>query len=469
LSNLKTFDSVIGKKIFFFLVLLISAIYSYSQDSYEIRGCIENMTYPKIYLTSLNGDLVKDIDSTEVENGCFVFKLKSDLAPGIYSIVLNKKNKAFIRLVFNNENISFTANLQQLLSSINFNSSFENQLFYNYNKKVSRLTQKSDALTKAKSFYKKGEPFELTLQSEIEILNNQMIQEADEIIKSNPTTLYAKILSTQKILKAPQDLEKNKQVVFLQQHYLDFVDFSCEALVHTDLLPNIIRNYISLFENKSLSYDEQEKKYEDAVKNLLSKKEISSSMNNFLTKELIDYFRFGNYDIIEAYINEQFVQSKICQSDKQYTDVSTRIEKIRRVSVGKQAPEIFFDYDSFKKLHLSDIKSEFTLLVFWATTCPHCTKMLPELKKFYESKYNGSLSIVAISLDTNESKLNSFLETGKYPWINYSDFKGWKSPIAEDYNISGTPTFFLLDKSKKIISKPLDIDELNYAFQSIEL
>ena len=86
--------------------------------------------------------------------------------------------------------------------------------------------------------------------------------------------------------------------------------------------------------------------------------------------------------------------------------------------------------------------------------------MLPELKNPYSRSKPGLLEVVAISIDTSEITLNNLLQSGNYSWINYSDFKGWAGRAASAYNISGTPTFFILDKSKKIISKPFDIEEL---------
>jgi hypothetical protein len=38
--------------------------------------------------------------------------------------------------------------------------------------------------------------------------------------------------------------------------------------------------------------------------------------------------------------------------------------------------------------------------------------------------------------------------------------KGWESRAVMDYYIYATPTMFLLNKDRKIIGKPLTVDEL---------
>jgi thiol-disulfide isomerase/thioredoxin len=442
--------------------------YSPAQDHYTISGCILNMPYSKVYLTSLNGDQVRDIDSAKVDNGCFAFQLPALQAPGLYSLVLSKKNNAFIRLIFNNENIGFIANLEQLLSSINFSSSLENQLFYGYSKSMNRLSKKIEALTKAKAAYQPGEAFGAVLAAEIDSMNGQMLHEADRIISAHPTTLYAKMLSAQKTIKEHAGLTDNEKSDYLRQHYLDFIDFSCEALIHTDLLPNILRNYLSLYENKSLSYDDQEKNYESAVRYLFSKKGMAPAMSNFITRELLNYFQFGNYDVVGAYVNELYIRNNLCTGDNQLADMTTRMEKVRKVAVGKQAPDFDLGRPS-QPGRLNDIRTDYTLLVFWSTTCPHCVKMIPDLKKIYDSRKGSSLEVVAISLDTSKTALDNYLRTGPYTWINYADYKGWKGEVPAAYNISGTPTFFILDRDKKIIAKPFDLDELKDKLRSLGL
>ncbi|MCK5838547.1 MAG: hypothetical protein KAG99_01805 [Bacteroidales bacterium] len=68
--------------------------------------------------------------------------------------------------------------------------------------------------------------------------------------------------------------------------------------------------------------------------------------------------------------------------------------------------------------------------------------------------------MVSISLDNNQEDHLKAIEEGDYPWINCSDYKGWSSPAAVDYNIYATPTMFLLNKERNIITKPITYNEL---------
>jgi len=62
------------------------------------------------------------------------------------------------------------------------------------------------------------------------------------------------------------------------------------------------------------------------------------------------------------------------------------------------------------------------------------------------------------------------LEDEPYNWNNeisyYSEFihvygEGkWDNPIGDNYGVTATPTYFLLNKDKRIISKPYDFEAL---------
>ena len=41
----------------------------------------------------------------------------------------------------------------------------------------------------------------------------------------------------------------------------------------------------------------------------------------------------------------------------------------------------------------------------------------------------------------------------------------WENKIGDAYGVSSTPTYFILDKDKKIVSKPLDFEVLKEYFE----
>ncbi|HET55441.1 MAG TPA: redoxin domain-containing protein, partial [Ignavibacteria bacterium] len=112
------------------------------------------------------------------------------------------------------------------------------------------------------------------------------------------------------------------------------------------------------------------------------------------------------------------------------------------------------------EINLATIEAERILLIFYASWCPHCKDLLPEIHKLYKEK--KSFKVVAISLDEQKEDWVSFITDNNLDWINVSDLNGWESKAAQDFFIYATPTMFLIDDQRKILSKPLSINELRH-------
>jgi len=95
--------------------------------------------------------------------------------------------------------------------------------------------------------------------------------------------------------------------------------------------------------------------------------------------------------------------------------------------------------------------------------------MMPKLKEFYDKQKPFRLEVMAVALDTSRSEWTGFIRTEKLNWLNTSELKGFASKSVDTYNIFATPTMFLLDSGKKIISKPVSFRELEEALKEIKL
>jgi peroxiredoxin len=138
-------------------------------------------------------------------------------------------------------------------------------------------------------------------------------------------------------------------------------------------------------------------------------------------------------------------------------DLLAKATDIQKLAIGMPAPDFNFTTPDGKEHRLHDLNKEYTLLIFWTTTCPYCTEMMPGLKTIaeeYKLEHPGYFEVLAISIDTEKELWESFVKEEKLDFIHSADFKGWESPAARLYNINATPMIFLLDKDKKIVLKP---------------
>jgi thiol-disulfide isomerase/thioredoxin len=104
------------------------------------------------------------------------------------------------------------------------------------------------------------------------------------------------------------------------------------------------------------------------------------------------------------------------------------------------------------------------LIIFYASWCPHCQTLLPEVYKLYKSQKEKNVEVLAVSIDTSRTDWLRFIRTNNLNWINVSDLKTWNGKAASDYYLYATPTMFLIDQSKKLIQNSPSIEELKNCF-----
>ncbi|HJW16232.1 MAG TPA: thioredoxin family protein [Flavisolibacter sp.] len=92
------------------------------------------------------------------------------------------------------------------------------------------------------------------------------------------------------------------------------------------------------------------------------------------------------------------------------------------------------------------------LLDCWATWCVPCRKQRLFLEKF-EEKYKDSIEFVFLSLDENKELWQKFVTKSKNGAKNQYLVKGgFKSELANYFNLLTIPRYTLLDISKKAVA-----------------
>lgn len=119
---------------------------------------------------------------------------------------------------------------------------------------------------------------------------------------------------------------------------------------------------------------------------------------------------------------------------------------------------------------LSDMigKSEAIIIDFWASWCPDCRKVNPDLVKIYNQFKDKGLDIVSVSLDTDEAKWKKAIADDNLSWPNHvSDLKGWNNDVAQMYMIAFIPQNLILDKNGVIIEKNLSTEKMEDLLSSM--
>jgi thioredoxin-related protein len=73
--------------------------------------------------------------------------------------------------------------------------------------------------------------------------------------------------------------------------------------------------------------------------------------------------------------------------------------------------------------------------------------------------------VVAVALEDNKTEFEQFAKK-LTRWTHILGLKKWENEIAKEYKINATPTYFILDKDKKIMAKPEHFEDVKVYFEN---
>ncbi|MBV8327282.1 MAG: TlpA family protein disulfide reductase [Chryseobacterium sp.] len=130
-----------------------------------------------------------------------------------------------------------------------------------------------------------------------------------------------------------------------------------------------------------------------------------------------------------------------------------------KIEIGKKIPEITMLKADGTPFSSSSLKGKLVLIDFWATWCSPCVEEQPELKNLYEAYSeqvkNNAFEILGVSLDRNKESWQKAIDRFAISWIQISDLKFWKSPVAKAYEVDELPFNVIIDGQGTIIAKNL--------------
>jgi peroxiredoxin len=445
-------------RIFLYFLLLL-CIPTYSQNGRIIHGEIKNAGGKKIFLSGFYGEKINRIDSANIDaSGHFIFTLGQAIQSGLYRLSIDKDH--FLDLIINNENIDFVCGNELSADSARFTSSVENKIYYFFSGYDRKAQSKIDLLVPILDFYPEKDGFYQETSKEYERLQRSERNVLDSLSALYPHSYAIRLFRIQENPFIPAGLTKEDRVNYLKQHFLDEVDFNDTLALHSNAWANKAITYLSLFSNNKYSQKQLESEFIKAITVILSKASVNAEVYKFLLDYFVGGFDKYHFDAVITYMADNFQDPYSCEDQARKTQLQKKLDNFKKISIGKTAPDIAIPDTKGKIIHLSDIKSEYTLLVFWSSECGHCVQMMPQLKELYDKQKPKRWEVMTVSIDTSRNEWVTFIREQKLNWLNGSDLKGFNSEPADEYNIFATPTMFLLDRDKKILAKPISYREL---------
>lgn len=443
------------KKLLLTLPLLLSLLCVFGQSTYLTVNLKEKAPI-SAYIYLNQGSTLIPVDSIILGKGTFSFNT-SKLKPGVYSFVLSQD--MFTRFIINNENIEVSTSIEGLTDSLKVQKSEENKVYYAFIHERESFNKKIEAISTLLKIYPAKSKLSKALSKEkkkVEIGYNNTIQ---ELINTKGNLLASQIILSEMPVKAPDNLSPEQQRQYLITNWWSSFPFENPYITNTPGISDRLWDYIDLFYVEGISRQEQDTYFERAIDEVMNQPSISIEVQEFFKKEMIKTFSESSHETLIGYIQKTYAQNGSQNLDAEF-------DRISKTSIGRIAPNFTIETDT-SRIELYKIKSKGIALLFWSIECSHCRKLLPELKKNYKTIKADGYEIIAINLDAYRPAWRQDIKTNDYRWINANIQNPFNDPITTNYNITGTPTIFMLDAEKRITEKPNDIKSILKAFEGL--
>lgn len=453
------------KKLILLLVFfLTSSLWCNAQDSISISGQLLNNTRFAKILVKQFGIGSKDIAAIAIkQDGTFSINAPKDLIPGVYRLQYGQTEpNDYVDVILDGKEteIEFSLDCNEPIEIRipKFTKSNENKNWYDYQVARQKSLQKIQVLQQFLTQYPNTKDkivaqIESTFQQE----KNTYYQQEALFLKQNSQTWASKMVANRPYSFTNPNDDWRLQAFEVKEHYWDNIATTVPELLNSPLYTEHVLEYLKYYMNPDLKFSEEEMNegFIKSVDIIIQKFSGSDATKKFAIQYLqMGFKELGNEKVLQ-YIDEKYKETiEQCQDETDKDAFDKRVQGYATIKVGNKAPDIFFTTLDF---NLHALAAEKTIVVFWASWCPHCMEELPKLNEWAIA--NPATKVVAISLDEDQTDYETAIK--KFPaLIHDTDLKKWEGKAVTDYFVYGTPTFIVLDKDKKILGKHTSLDQL---------
>lgn len=471
---MKKFYLIQTLAIFIMVAGLTAQVACQQAGAFLLEGEISGLEPSKIVFNRVLGH--KEHKMAEVQSGSDgKIRITLDQYPpeGQYRLRIDPaKRNAILNFLVTGGNIRFSTKNDFLADSIRFDNSKINEAWYGYFRIKEDYEGQLSILDHLLGIYPEDKRFYPEIIKEFGLLQDERDAEVDKLMAQFSGSLLANYIASDRSPRIDPMLAPEAKQQFIQRNFLKNIDFTDTMLLRTDLFPGKVLSYIMMYRSQHLNREQQALEFIKATDNLLPLAMVEPLVYNYLLEYTISGFEQIGLEQVLTHIADHYKVDETCVSNQDSSELQRRMEGYRKLASGNLAPEIQTRDVNGKDFQLSKSDAEHTLMIFWASWCPHCKTMVPEISKIATQLNSGNpknpkLRVVSVSIDHSEKDYKEFLiqnalddaQLSGY-WVNICDYKAWEGKIANDYYLYATPTMVLTGKNRIIAGKPGNIQEL---------
>jgi thiol-disulfide isomerase/thioredoxin len=410
------------------------------------------------------------------------FKGKEKLTPGIYFIVSPKYSILFEFLVDEGQQFKIIADTLSLVD-YKIIGSKDNDIFSSYSKSMNQLGAQRNQLEQAYNSAATASDSLKYLEA-LKKMDTSFKQERQKIITTAPNSMMRFFLD---VLQRPElpaipiingIADSTYPFYYVKNHYWDNVVFNDNRLLRTPFfeakLDEYFKNYVSREPDSII----------EEVQYMLTVAKTGKEIYPFLLFKFTNKYispEFMGQDKVFLHLFQNFFSKgdTVLLNNDSKKAITERAYSIMANLIGNPAPPLNLNTMDNKLFSLYNSPATYTFIAFWDPTCGHCKEEMPRVDSFYTKNWK-QLGVQVIGVNTNVKELASwkqFITEEHFDagWmhvyqteaaLNAEVNAGKATTIRQLYDVFKTPTFYLLDKDKKIIAKNLTVDQFHDFLQA---
>lgn len=448
-------------------VIVLSLVCAFANAQNNIAGIFSGLSNQQVKLIGFSDFNTYAIDSTQAnQNGEFSLTFsKSDYGIGY---LLSEDDKSFVVILAENENLQLKGENFALPETITIINGQQNKLYGQYATEhplrehaLSAWDYLAKIYRRDSLFAKHKEPRQAIETEKQRIRNENSL--FFERLPQNAYVSYYLPLRTLVSLVSTIAQYRTEEIPSTIQAFRE-IDYTDKRLYKSGLLSEVIERHFWLIENSGRSLDsvyiEMNKSIDILVESLLADKKKL----NLITEDLFKLLEKRSLFNASEYLALKLLNEQGCIVNN---DFAAQLESYRAMKKGNTAPDIEFICDvlapgyqtSSIPQSLSDIKSNYTAILFGASWCPQCPHELSKISELYKTWREQGVEVVFVSLDENKNTFTSFASV--FPFVSICDYKKWDGPIVKDYHVFATPTIYLLNNKREVLLRPNSVNQLH--------
>lgn len=459
-----------------FLILLLFSFFAFSAsaqqiDSLAIDCQLDGQTPGKAKLVGSYGDQNFIVDSSMVEaNGKLSLRRNRLLPSGMYYWLL-PGNKSFSFLVDkDDQHFTLRGNAADFTNTIRVNGSVNTDLLYqNF-----RFQAQQDA-----ELRQVGETLNKTLPNtpeyakakarQTQLLNDRKVH-LEGLYREHPNTFFQKFKTAGanpdwvEYKKPNGDTDTLRQLLHFRDHFWDGVDFSDERLLHTPVIFNKLRRYMT---ELTPQHPDSLVKVADA---LIRKVTPYKPYFKFFANWIALTYENGKTKVMDGeavyvHIIKTFITPELAywSTPKEIEDLRQHAWEMEASLMGRKGPDVQAPDVNGQVKRLYDLKSPLIVVFMYSPDCEHCQKDSPEINRISKKWKPLGVEFFGIGVNTTEEEWKAFVKKNGFEFTNV--FDPTNRAIYAKYFVDITPELYILNPERIIVAKNLKAEQLETVFE----